>query len=130
MARRGIFTRPFWKAFLVSTVRIAALAAALLLTAGGVRAQGHGPKKYAATSDRALIVTREVLGHQGFEVVRVVDQDNDRIIWYRRGNMGRGKGKGPLQKMIIRRVPAEHRILFVDVPEAILVDIDVRLRLP
>jgi hypothetical protein len=40
---------------------------------------------------------------------------------------GRGKGKGPLEKMIIRRVPAERRVVFVDAPSDVLVDIDVRL---
>jgi hypothetical protein len=41
--------------------------------------------------------------------------------------MGRGKGKGPMAKMIIRRV--ENRIVFIDTPDAILVDINVRLKL-
>jgi hypothetical protein len=41
--------------------------------------------------------------------------------------MGRGRGKGPVRTMIIRRV--ENRIVFVDVPDVVLVDVDVRLRL-
>jgi hypothetical protein len=49
------------------------------------------------------------------------------VIYYRRGNMGRGKGKGPVVKMIVRRV--ENRIVFLDTPDAILVDINVRLKL-
>ncbi len=61
-------------------------------------AQG-GPKKYAVTADRAFVVTKEVLGKQGFEVVRIEDVGPDRIIYYRRGNMGRGKGKGPPQSV-------------------------------
>jgi len=104
--------------------------AVLLLAATSSPAQGQGPKKYRATNEHAVIVTRDVLGRHGYEVVRVEDVGYDRVIWYRRGNMGRGKGKGPPVKMIIRRIPAENRIVFVDVPSAILVDIDVRLRIP
>jgi len=89
---------------------------------------GHGPKKeFVVAPDRAVSVTREVLVHQGFEVVRIEQVGNDRVVYYRRGNMGRGKGKGPPMKMIIRRV--ENRIVFVDTPDAVLVDINVRLRL-
>lgn len=90
-------------------------------------AQGKGPKHYAVSHDRAITVTREVLVKQGYDVVRVVIVGGDRVVYYRRGNMGKGKGKGPMQKMIIRRV--ENRIVFVDVPDVILVDIDIRLRL-
>jgi len=96
--------------------------------AAPLAAQGRGPKKeFVVAPDRAISVTREVLVRQGYEVVRIEVSGNDRIIWYRRGNMGRGRGKGPLVKMIVRRV--ENRIIFVDTPDAILVDINVKLRL-
>jgi hypothetical protein len=93
-------------------------------------AQGReqGPKRYAVTTDRAIVVTRDVLRRQGYEVVRIVDKGPDRIVWYRAGNRGRGRGKGPLVRMVIRR--EADRVLFVDTPPAILVDIDVRLRVP
>ena len=91
-------------------------------------AQGRGPKKeFVVAPDRAISVTRDVLVRQGYEVVRIDVVGNDRIVYYRRGNMGRGKGKGPIVKMIIRRV--ENRVLFVDVPDGILVDINLKLRL-
>jgi len=91
-------------------------------------AQGRGPKReFAVAPDRAISVTREVLVQQGFEVVRIVTVKNDQVIYYRRGNMGRGKGKGPLVKMVVRRV--ENRVVFVDTPDGILVDINLRLRL-
>ncbi|MGH2671117.1 MAG: hypothetical protein ACRDH5_18745, partial [bacterium] len=78
-------------------------------------AQGRGPKKeFVVAPDRAISVTREVLVKQGFEVVRIEVVGNDRVVYYRRGNMGRGKGKGPIVKMIVRRV--ENRIIFVDTP--------------
>jgi hypothetical protein len=106
------------------------LAAGLILAGTAAPAQGRSPKKYHATNEHAVVVTRDVLGRHGYDVVRVEDVGNDRVIWYRRGNMGKGKGKGPLVKMIIRRIPAEDRIVFVDVPSPLLVDIDLRLRVP
>ncbi|MDP3910166.1 MAG: hypothetical protein Q8Q14_07220 [Gemmatimonadales bacterium] len=96
--------------------------------AAPLAAQGRGPKKeFAVAPDRAISVTREVLVRQGWEVVRIDVVGNDRIVYYRRGNMGRGRGKGPIVKMIIRRV--ENRIIFVDTPDAILVDINLKLKL-
>src|SRR5438045_6380203 len=90
-------------------------------------AQGKGPKKYAVSNDRALIVTKEVLVKQGYEVVRVENSGRDYVVWYRRGNRGRGRAKGPPVKMVIHRT--EDRVVFLSVPSAILVDIDVRLRM-
>jgi hypothetical protein len=101
-----------------------------LLAVAPLGAQGRGPKKeFAVAPDRAVSVTREVLVRQGFEVVRIEVVGNDQVIYYRRGNMGRGKGKGkgPLVKMIVRRV--ENRVVFVNTPDAILVDINIRLKL-
>jgi len=106
------------------------LPAVLLLLAVPISltAQGRGHKKeFVIAPDRAISVTREVLVHQGYEVVRIETAGDDQVVYYRRGNRGRGKGKGPLVKMIVRRV--ENRIVFVDAPDAILVDINVRLRL-
>ena len=104
------------------------LAAGLAGGTAAAQGRGNGPKRYAVTHDRAIAVTRDVLVTQGYEVIRIETSGPDRIVWYRRGNMGRGRGKGPPMKMIIRRT--ENRIVFVDTPDGILVDIDVRLRLP
>ena len=106
------------------------LAGLLMLAAAPAAAQGHGhghKKEFAVAPDRAVSVTREVLVQQGYEVIRIETVGNDQVVYYRRGNMGRGKGKGPKMKMIIRRV--ENRVVFVDTPDAVLVDINVRLRL-
>ena len=104
------------------------LGAIVALTAQPVAAQGRGNKKeFVVAPSRAMSVTREVLVRQGFEVVRIETVGNDQVIYYRRGNMGRGKGKGPLVKMIVRRLP--NRVVFVDTPDAILADINLRLRL-
>jgi len=93
-----------------------------------LHAQGRGHnKEFVVAPDRAISVTREVLVRQGYEVVRIETVGDDQVIYYRRGNMGRGKGKGPIVKMIVRRV--QNRVVFVDTPDAVLVDINLRLRL-
>ena len=93
----------------------------------GAQGRGKGPRTYAVTNDRALVVTKDVLVKQGYEVVRVENQGSDVVVWYRRGNRGRGKGKGPPVKMVIHR-EADH-VVFLDAPSAVLVDIDVKLKL-
>jgi hypothetical protein len=100
----------------------------LSLAALPVAAQGHGPKKeFVVTRNRAVIAARDALVGQGFEVIRMEMAGDDRILYYRRGNMGRGKGKGPPMKLIIHQVG--DRVVFVDTPDPVLVDINVRLRL-
>ena len=79
------------------------------------------------SSDRAITVTRNVLVRQGYDVVRVERVGATQVVYYRAGNRGRGKGKGPVQKMVIRTV--ERRIVFEETPPAIMVDIDVNLKL-
>jgi len=110
---------------------VAGLALAAIALAGSVapaHAQGKGKEKhYAVSSDRAVSVTRTVLGRQGYDVVRVERVGVTQVVYYRAGNRGRGKGKGPVQKMVIRTV--ERRIVFENAPPAIMVDIDVDLKL-
>jgi len=86
---------------------------------------GHAKKK-VVTADQAIIVTREVLVSHGYEVVRVELVQGTRVVYYRRGNMGRGKGKGPIEKIVIR--PEPDRVVFVaQPPRGLMVDINVRL---
>jgi hypothetical protein len=90
--------------------------------------QGHGkgPKvKKVFTSDEAVDVTRIVLREQGYELVRVEQRNDVRVVYYRRGNMGRGKGKGPIMYMVIR--PAPDRIIIERAPSRLSVQINVRL---
>jgi hypothetical protein len=87
----------------------------------------HEKGKYVVSRDRAVVVTREVLVRQGYEVVRVERSGLTQIVWYRRGNMGRGRGKGPMEKLVIRQV--EDRVYFEETSPAVLLDIDVRIRL-
>jgi uncharacterized protein (UPF0548 family) len=119
---------------------VAMTAVGLWLAGGTAEAQGnaHGERKAAPGSGNktkvkvistgdAVIVAREILVKHGFEVVRIDIVENTRVIYYRVGNRGRGRGKGRLQKIIVRREP--ERVVFVDAPRAVLVDINVRLGL-
>jgi hypothetical protein len=91
-------------------------------------AQGKGKgKHYSVSSDKAMSVTRTVLQRQGYEVVRVVHAEDAQVIYYRRGSNGRGKGKGPVERLVIRLV--ERRVVFEEATPAILVDIDFNLKL-
>ncbi|HEX6536989.1 MAG TPA: hypothetical protein VF041_20555 [Gemmatimonadaceae bacterium] len=85
---------------------------------------GHG-KKHVVTMDRATVVTREMLVKHGYEVVRVERVRDVQVVYYRRGNRGRGRGWGPVEKMIIR--PAPDRVIFESAPPKVLVDINVQL---
>lgn len=91
-------------------------------------AQKAKPKHYAVSTHHAMGVMKEVLVRQGFEVVRIEVVDADQVVYYRRGNMGKGKGKGPVERLVIRRV--DNRIVFVDTPDFLLAEIDVKLKLP
>src|SRR5688572_32419053 len=82
---------------------------------------------YAVSGNKALSVSRSVLIQRGFQVVRVERVGPTQVIYFRRGNNGRGKGKGPLQRMVIRTV--RERVYFEEAEPSLLVDIDVRLKL-
>jgi len=91
------------------------------------RAQGNSHKAYKASPDHASTVVREVLDQHGWVFVKFEDRGGDRVVYYRRGNRGRGKGLGPMESFVIRR--EKRQIVFVDVPDVLLVDIDIKLRL-
>ena len=92
------------------------------------QAQGKGKAKhYVVSSDRAVDVSRNVLVERGYRVVRVERVGPTRVIYFHRGNNGRGKGKGPLQRLVIRTV--RERVFFEEAEPSLLVDIDVKLKL-
>ena len=106
------------------------LATVALLSVSAVPGHAQGKvkyKHYAVTSDRAVTVTRTVLVQRGYRVVRIEQVGPARVVYYRRGNMGRGKGKGPIQRMVIRTI--RDRVIFEDAEPDVLVDIDVKLKL-
>ena len=106
----------------------------LSLSATVVAAQGRGHDKVPpgqakkhVTPAAAVVVTREVLVKQGFEVVRVSHVTDVDVIYYRRGNMGKGKGRGPIERMIVR--PSGTIVVFESAPAPILAEIKIRLGL-
>jgi len=115
----------------LNTIGIA-LAALLVLAATPAAAQK--PKHAAGKQDKdpatvtlgvALSATKEVLVKQGYEVVRVETLSDRQIVTYRAGNQGRGRGKGPPVRMVIRRV--ENRIVLDDAPDALKLEIGIKL---
>jgi hypothetical protein len=63
----------------------------------------------------------------GFEVVRVETIKTGQVIYYRRGNNGRGRGLGPVEKMVVR--PSGSTVIVESAPRNVLLDIRVRLGL-
>ena len=95
------------------------------------QAKGHdkvppGQAKKMASSDDGVRITREVLVSHGYKVVRVESLGRDRVVYYRRGNMGRGRGLGPVMKMYVRQ-PASDRIVFDKTPSEVLAEIHARM---
>ena len=84
-----------------------------------------GQAKKHVTIVQGVTVTREVLLANGFQIVRVAPSGASRIIYYRRGNMGNGRGLGPVQQLIV--VPAGDVVRFQSVPQSLLTTILNRL---
>src|SRR3954471_24467378 len=77
------------------------------------------------TTSQAVVVSRDVLLSNGYQVVNVVPSGTTQVIYYRRGNMGNGRGLGPVQKMYV--VPAGEIVRFTSVPDPLLTTILRRL---
>jgi hypothetical protein len=116
---------------------IATVTAGLWLAGGAAAAQGNGERKAppaahkkkakVVSTNEAVVVAREILVKHGYEVVRVEIVEDTRVLYYRVGNRGRGRGRGPLQRIVVRREP--DRVVFVDAPRAVVVDINIKLGL-
>lgn len=83
-----------------------------------------GPKISKA---QALTTTSDLLSRHGYEVVRVEQLDAGQVIWYRRGNMGRGKGRGPLVRMIVRPATTHYVVEAPGLARSILKEITIKL---
>ena len=79
------------------------------------------------TTSQAVIVTRDVLVANGYRIVNVVPSGTTQVIYYRRGNMGNGRGLGPVQRLYI--VPNAEIVTFRSVPDPLLTTILRRLGL-
>ena len=95
--------------------------------AGPVHAQGNSKKAFSVSVDVALEATRTTLVELGYDVVKLEPKDEVFVVYYRRGNMGKGKGKGPMEKLVIRRV--KHTVVFEEADPELLVKIQVTLKL-
>jgi len=101
---------------------------AFLASSTPAAAQSKGKyKHYVVSTDRAVSITRAVLVDQGYKVVRVQRIGATHVVYYRRGNMGHGKGLGPVRRMVIRSV--RDQVVFEETESSVLVDIDVKLKL-
>jgi len=88
----------------------------------------HRAKKVkVVTVDHALETTRIVLVEQGYSVIRVRRVGATQVVYFRRGNNGRGRGLGPVQTLVIR--PAQERVVFESAPSPVLLQLNVRLGL-
>ena len=77
------------------------------------------------TTSQAVLVTRDVLVTNGYQIVNVVPTGTTQVIYYRRGNRGRGRGLGPVEKIYV--VPSGEVVAFRSVPDPLLSTILRRL---
>ena len=120
-----IFSRTLIRALLLGTALMA-------VDYASVEAQGRGrgqarakPKKEGISFELAITATRDVLGEKGFDVVRIEEDGDIQIVYYRRGNRGRGRGRGPVERLVIRRT--DDRVQVEDAPDDIRVSIEIKL---
>ena len=86
----------------------------------------EGKGKHKVTHTQAVDVSRRVLVEHGYVVSRVERRGDTQVIYYYRGNNGRGKGKGPLQRMVVR--PTADRFVFDGAPADVRRAVTMRLQ--
>ena len=85
----------------------------LLAVSGTAQAQGkskdHGPRKVPpgqakkrVTVRDGVVSARAVLEERGYQVWRIEPMGTSQVVYYYRGNNGRGRGHGPVEKIYIR----------------------------
>lgn len=112
--------------FTLSLLAVLALSASPALAQGKSKADKQQDKSHSAiTVELALSATKDVLVAQGFEVLRLEVQGGKQIVHYRAGNQGKGKGHGPPMRMVIQRT--DDRIVVLDAPDAVKLEIGVKL---
>jgi len=121
--------RSHWLTLLASLTLCASASPALAQGRGhgGSKELPPGQAKKMVTPAQAVVVSRDVLVMHGFEVVRVETIKTGQVIYYRRGNNGRGRGLGPVEKMVVR--PSGSTVIVESAPRNVLLDIRVRLGL-
>ena len=118
-----------WDLTVAAFLVLSAVSPVLAQGRGHATARGlpPGQAKKQVTPTQAVAVSRDVLVLHGFEIVRVETIRTGQVIYYRRGNNGRGRGLGPVEKMIVR--PSGSIVVFEAAPAKVLLDIRVRLGL-
>ena len=129
MRARAFAVRFRWNLTVAAFLVLSAVSPVLAQGRGHATARGlpPGQAKKRVTPTQAVVVSRDVLVLHGFEVVRVETIRTGQVIYYRRGNNGRGRGLGPVEKMIVR--PSGSTVVFEAAPAKVLLDIRVRLGL-
>ena len=129
MRVRAFAVRFRWDLTVAAFLVLSAVSPVLAQGKGHATARGlpPGQAKKQVTPAQAVVVSRDVLVLHGFEVVRVETIRTGQVIYYRRGNNGRGRGLGPVEKMIVR--PSGSTVVFEAAPKNVLLDIRVRLGL-
>jgi len=129
MRTRAFVVPSRWHLLTVASFMLSAALSPALAQGRGSASHGlpPGQAKKQVTPAQAVTVSRDVLVAHGFEVVRVETIKTGQVIYYRRGNNGRGRGQGPVEKMVVR--PSGSTVVFESAPEKILIDIRARLGL-
>ena len=129
MRVRAFAVRFRWDLTVAAFLVLSAVSPVLAQGKGHATARGlpPGQAKKQVTPAQAIVVSRDVLLLHGFEVVRVETIRTGQVIYYRPGNNGRGRGLGPVEKMIVR--PSGSTVVFEAAPATVLLDIRVRLGL-
>ena len=121
--------------------RLPILALGLLgVLAGSAHAQGKshdkGPKKVPPGQAKKALTVRDgvtsarvILQEHGYEVWRVEPMGSSQVVYYYRGNRGRGKGHGPLERIYIRPTKERDRLVIEGPTKTLVVAIQARLGL-
>lgn len=111
-----------------------------LVFAASAGAQGkskdHGPKKVPPGQAKKAVTVRDgvssariVLEEQGYQVWRVEPMGTSQVVYYYRGNNGRGKGHGPIEKIYIRPPKDRQRLVVEGPTRSLVLAIQARLGL-
>lgn len=113
--------------FTKRSISMMALCVVLAAITATPAAAQKAKKAFSVSADLALEATKTALVDDGYDVVRLEPQDDLIIVHYRRGNMGKGKGKGPMERMVIRR--QRNTVVIEEAEPTILLKIQVALDL-
>ncbi len=119
------FTRALYRTLFIGIALVT-----VVLTPAHAQGRGRGQNKVKKDKETvsieiAITATRDVLREKGCDVVRIEQEDDFQIVYYRRGNRGRGRGGGPVERLVIRWTP--ERLEVRDAPDEIRIGIEVKL---